>query len=97
MAVVVTTAMVSAAMADFDVGPVRANTDPVLKMPMAAASAWCIAVSRPVNHRARRKGAYPFAIRLQCSHAAPIKFSLASGVRNAECADSVTCGSLVRG
>ena len=40
---------------------------------------------------------YLFAIRLQCSHAAAIKFSLASGVRNAECADSVTLGSFVNG
>src|ERR1044072_2845594 len=33
---------------------------------------------------------YFLTIRRQCSHAARIKFSLASGVRNAECADSVT-------
>ena len=38
-----------------------------------------------------------FAIRRQCSHAAPIRFSLASGVRNAECADSVTFGNFVSG
>src|ERR1700687_2092965 len=41
--------------------------------------------------------AHPFTILRQCSHAASIRFSLASGVRNAECADSVTFGSLVRG
>ena len=35
-----------------------------------------------------------FAIRRQCTHAAFIKFSLASGVRNAECADSVYVGQL---
>ncbi|MGY3364689.1 hypothetical protein ACVWZL_001814 [Bradyrhizobium sp. GM2.4] len=40
---------------------------------------------------------YPFTIRRQCSHAAPIRFSLASGVRNAECADNVTFGSFVSG
>ena len=38
----------------------------------------------------RESCAYLFAIRRQCSHAAAIRFSLASGVRNAECADSVT-------
>ena len=38
---------------------------------------------------------YPFAIRRQCTQAAFIKFSLASGVRNAECADSVTLDNLV--
>ena len=37
------------------------------------------------------------AIRRQCASAAAIKFSLASGVRNAECADSVTFGSFVNG
>ena len=40
---------------------------------------------------------YPLTIRRQCSHAAPIRFSLASGVRNAECADSVTLGIFVNG
>ncbi len=40
---------------------------------------------------------YFFAIRRQCSQAARIKFSLASGVRNAECADSVTFSSVVSG
>jgi hypothetical protein len=40
---------------------------------------------------------YFFTIRRQCSHAARIKFSLASGVRNAECADSVTLSSFVSG
>ena len=40
---------------------------------------------------------YFFAIRRQCSHAARIRFSLASGVRNAECADSVTFSSFVSG
>src|ERR1700748_3453173 len=39
----------------------------------------------------------PFTILLQCSHAAWIRFSLASGVRNAECADRVTFGILVSG
>ena len=42
-------------------------------------------------------GSYPFAILRQCTHAADIKFSLASGVRNAECADSVTLGIFVSG
>jgi len=40
---------------------------------------------------------YVLAIRRQCSHAAAIRFSLASGVRKAECADKVTFGSLVSG
>src|SRR5207249_4948071 len=40
---------------------------------------------------------FPFTIRRQCSHAARIKFSLASGVRKAECADSVTFSSFVKG
>ena len=39
--------------------------------------------------------AYALAIRRQCSHAAWIRFSLAWGVRNAECADSVTLGIFV--
>gem|GEM_PF-5103745 len=39
---------------------------------------------------------FPFAILRQCCHAASIRFSLASGVRNAECAESVTLGSLVK-
>ena len=38
-----------------------------------------------------------FAILRQCSHAALIRLTLASGVRNAECADSVTFGSFVSG
>ena len=37
------------------------------------------------------------AKRRQCPQAAAIKFSLASGVRNAECADSVTLSSFVSG
>ena len=45
----------------------------------------------------RRRVVHPFTILRQCSHAAPIRFSLASGVRKAECADSVTFGSLVSG
>ena len=46
----------------------------------------------------RKQGRYfPFTIRRQCSHAARIKFSLASGVRKAECADSVTLSSFVSG
>jgi len=50
------------------------------------------------SHKGRReKRGYPFTILPQCSHAAPIRFSLASGVRNAECADSVTFGSFVSG
>jgi hypothetical protein len=49
------------------------------------------------GRREENSSVHPFAIRRQCSHAAPIRFSLASGVRNAECADSVTFGSLVRG
>jgi hypothetical protein len=40
---------------------------------------------------------YAAAILRQCSQAAWIKFSLASGVRNAECADSVTLGNFVSG
>ncbi len=50
--------------------------------------------------RARSDGVatvHPFAILRQCSQAAWIRFSLASGVRNAEWADSVTFGSLVSG
>ncbi len=38
-----------------------------------------------------------FTILRQCSQAARIRFSLASGVRKAECADSVTLGNLVSG
>src|SRR5688572_3060746 len=52
------------------------------------------------SHKGRREtgsGYFPFAIRRQCAHAAAIKFSLASGVRNAECADSVTFSSFVSG
>jgi len=40
---------------------------------------------------------YDLTIRRQCSHAAWIKFSLASGVRKAECADRVTLESFVNG
>jgi len=40
---------------------------------------------------------HPLAILRQCSNAAPIRFSLASGVRNAEWADSVTLGNFVSG
>jgi hypothetical protein len=40
---------------------------------------------------------FPFTILRQCCHAASIRFSLASGVRNAECADSVTLGNFVSG
>jgi hypothetical protein len=40
---------------------------------------------------------FPFAILRQCCHAASIRFSVASGVRNAEWADSVTFGSFVKG
>src|SRR5260370_19536996 len=40
---------------------------------------------------------FPFTILRQCCHAASIRFSLASGVRNPECADSATLGTLARG
>jgi hypothetical protein len=54
------------------------------------------------SHKGRRRRETPrgylfFAIRRQCAHAAAIRFSLASGVRNAECADSVTFSSFVSG
>jgi len=49
------------------------------------------------SHKGRREeAALPLTIRRQCSHAARINL-VASGVRNAECADSVTFGSLVSG
>src|SRR6266436_3074704 len=53
----------------------------------------------PQGERGRKDGRFyfPFTILRQCCHAASIRFSLASGVRNAECADSVTLGSFVRG
>ena len=52
------------------------------------------------SHKGRRgskSGYFALAILRQCSHAAAIKFSLASGVRNAECADSVTFDIFVSG
>src|SRR5207237_8350967 len=54
------------------------------------------------SHKGRRKRGgrgdyFPFTTLRQCSHAARIKFSLASGVRKAECADSVTFSSFVKG
>jgi hypothetical protein len=42
-----------------------------------------------------RRAYFLAAILRQCSHAAWIRFSFASGVRNAECAESVTFGNLV--
>jgi hypothetical protein len=52
----------------------------------------------PRSGAARRDGSVQLlTIRRQCSHAARIKFSLASGVRKAECADSVTFSSFVKG
>ena len=53
--------------------------------------------SADMRGEGKRDGYYPLTIRRQCSHAARIKFSLASGVRNAECADSVTLSSFVSG
>src|SRR2546422_5048416 len=51
----------------------------------------------PTRGEGRAAPIYFFTIRRQCSHAARIKFSLASGVRKAEWADSVTFGSFVSG
>jgi hypothetical protein len=75
----------------------------------AKASGWRVVLHRPlIRHGLRplhllpqgekeKNGApyLPFAILLQCCSAASIRFSLASGVRNAECADSVTFGNFV--
>ena len=64
----------------------------------AGRNAVCCREGAPVGSDAfDRRFYYLFTTRRQCSHAARIKFSLASGVRNAECADSVTFSSFVSG